>query len=392
MAKRGQYSGTFLLFGLILIGFLVAWRYGGFPSILLPSFLLLAIGIPVDLFNMICESAPKKEPKPVNPLRGIFIIVIFYLFFAWCFELILPCFQGPNLNKILRKVEYPFSEASHVVADSKGSIYVHSQFNKRIQKYSKDGRFQFGWFGAHRTQKHSAMAIDENDYIYTYWNWIIRKYDGSGNMISEIRKSREARGWWRLIEDSAVWDPNAREPGQFDMYNTVVKEGSLLPGTELKKNGFKTADARYYKLTRLWFLFPVVSVDRYLSRFKRYILPNPVSLPFTFVFPGFLFYAFVLFLAWALEKPAERLTKRFLASAAVTVVIFIIAAAAIVVGGTLVMYIANAQPENSPWRFWLVPIVVIPYWIIVIIAAFWSWRVVQRRLHRIGPDEGDEGS
>ena len=281
-------------------------------------------------------------------------------------------------------MEYPFSEASHVIADSKGSIYVFSRFNKRIQKYNKDRRFQFGWFSG--GWKAVEMAIDENDFIYTYaYGLIVRKYDRNGNMIQKVRRSERDEGWWRLKDDFVVWDPNAKKPEQYDEYNKVVKDGDLLPSTELRKTGFKTADTRYYKLTRLWHVFPVVSVKRYLSEFEGYIMPNPLSLPFTFVFPGVLFYAFALFLAWALEKPTERLTKRFLARAAVTAVVFIIAAAAIVMGGSVVMVIANALPKSNPMHFWLVPIVVIPYWIIVVIAALWTWRSLLRRLDKTRP-------
>jgi hypothetical protein len=48
-----SHSGTILFAGLIVLGFLIAWWHGGFPSILLPSFIMLAIGIPVDLISMI---------------------------------------------------------------------------------------------------------------------------------------------------------------------------------------------------------------------------------------------------------------------------------------------------------------------------------------------------
>lgn len=396
-----SHSGTLLLFGLILIGFLVAWWHGGFPSILLPSFLLLAIGMPIDLLNMICKSAPKKEPKPVNPLRGIFIIVIFYLIFAWMSEALLPLLQGPNLNKILHKVEFPFSEASHVVADSEGSVYVYSQFNKRIQKYNKDGRFQFGWFASNC--KNASVAIDEKDFIYTHAVLSLRKYDNSGNLIDEISMEPEGNGWWRFGGKSVTWDPNAEKPRRYDLYdkdpirygdvyNTAVKEGDLMPAFELRKSGFKTADARYYKLTRLWFMFPVVSVDRYLSKFERYVLPNPVSLPFTFVFPGFLFYAFALFLAWVLEKPTERLTKPFLLEVAVAVLVLVIAFAGIVIGSKLVMVIANDLPASNPLHFWLVPLVVIPYWIIVIIVAYWLLRATHRFLCKSKPADSNEDS
>ena len=381
-SRFSSHSGTLVFSGLILIGFIIAWLFGGFPSILIPSFVILAIGLPVDLLGMIFKSKPKKKPEPIKLLKAVFFLIVFFLIFAWLGGALLPLFSGPKLNKILHKVEYPFSEASYVIADSKGEVYVHSEFNKRIQKYSKNGRFQFGWFGAHPKQKHTAMAIDENGYIYTYWDWVIRKFDNNGNMINEICKSRDDRGWWRLIKDSAVWDPNAKEPEKYDEFNRVVKDGDLLPGTELKKKGFKTANARYYKLTRLWFLFPVVSVERYLSEFEGYIMPNPLSLTFTFVFPGFLFYILALIVVWALEKQAETFTR--LKCALITIAILIISILVFFIGTNLILGIANAQPKGSTLGL-LLGLLVIPYLFIVGWVGMYSWQAVQRRLLKTPP-------
>ncbi len=385
--RFSSHSGTLVFSGLILIGFIIAWLFGVFPSILVSSFIVLAVGLPVDLFGMIFKLKPKKKSEPIKPPKAVLFLIVFFLIFAWLGGALLPLFSGPKLNKILHKVEYPFSEASYVIADSKGEVYVHSEFNKRIQKYSKNGRFQFGWFGSHPKQKHTAMAIDENDYIYTYWDWVIRKFDNNGNMISEICKSRDDCGWWRLIKDSAVWDPNAKEPEKYDEFNRVVKDGDLLPGTELKKNGFKTADARYYKLTRLWFSLPVVSVERYLSEFEGYIMPNPLSLTFTFVFPGFLFYALALIMTRVFEKQTERSTR--LKCALIAIAILIIAILVFFIGTSLILGIANAQPKGSTLGL-LLGLMVIPYLFIVGWVGMYSWQAVQRRLLKTTPTSRNE--
>jgi hypothetical protein len=70
--------------------------------------------------------------------------------------------------------------------------------------------------------------------------------------------------------------------------------------------------------------------------------------------------------------------------------IFIIAAAAIVMGGSVVMIIANSLPKSNPMHFWLVPLVVIPYWITVVIIALWAWRSLLRRLNTSGPAGSEE--
>ncbi|HUT28359.1 MAG TPA: hypothetical protein VMX13_01100 [Sedimentisphaerales bacterium] len=375
-----SHSGTIVFAGLIALGFLIAWVHGGFPSILLPSFIILAIGLLSDLFTAIARSTPKKRAERVEPLKAVFFLIVFFLIFAWMGGALLALLGGPTLNTIFYKVEFPFSEATHVVADSEGSVYVYSTFSKRIQKYNKDGRFEFGWFATNA--KFPSVAIDVNDSIYIQAASSLRQYDNSGSLIGDISIEPEGSGWWRFRRNSFIWDLNAKEPERYDEYQQVVKDGDLLPSTELRKTGFKTADGKYYKLTRLWYLFPVVSVERYLSEFEGYILPNPLSLTFTFVFPGFLFYILALIMVWIFEKQARRLAR--LKRVLVTVAIFIIAGAAIVIGGSVVMFIANALPKSSSMHFWLVPLVVIPYWIAVVITALWAWRSLLERLNRSG--------
>jgi hypothetical protein len=394
-----SHSGTLTILGLILTGFVIALLHGGFPSILLPTFLILAIGLLGDLFKFVGKSAPKRDTEPVNLLRGIFIVVSFYFIVEWMGGALLGCFENPNFfGRILRKVEFPFSEASHVVVDSKDSVYVYSQFNKRIQKYSKDGRFQFGWFSG--GWKHNEVAVDEDNFIYTY-SGIARKYDTSGNLLHTTRRRFNGGGWWRFSQGSVVWDPNAEEPRKYDLYepdpvqygdvyNPPVKEGDLMPAFELRKSGFKTPDGKYYKLVRLWFLFPVVSVERDLSEFEGYIMPNPLSLAVTFVFPGFFFYVLALIMTWVFQKKQERFTKRGLIYILTTTAIFVLTAAAVIIGGGVVVCIANALPKDNPLHFWLVPIIVIPYWFVVGVTAMYCWQIVRRRFSKANqPENGN---
>jgi len=381
-AKRDSRIASLVLFGPPVIGFLITWWHGGFPSILLVSFLIILLCIPGEILKHICKSAPKIQPERVSPLKAVGLILAFYISIAWFSSAFLGFFQSQNIiHKILRKVEYPFSEAKHVIADSKGSIYVYSQFNKRIQKYSKEGKFQFGWFSG--GWRHSGMAIGENDFIYTFAG-NVRKYDCNGNIIDVFNKSNtEEIGWWRMKEDSVIWDKEASEPVHLTCFMSL-KEGDLLPSMT-EKVGFTSPDKTYYKLTRFWHIFPVIAVYSDSSTLECYVSPNPISLAFTFVFPGFLFYMLFLFLMWASEKPAERLKGRFLINVAVGVVCFIATAAVLIFGSKLLIAITNALPENNPLQFWLVPIVVIPYWIIIIIVAFRSWRNIQSRRHKILP-------
>jgi hypothetical protein len=381
-SRLSSHSGTLLVVGIILIGLLIAFSYGGFPSILLPTFLLLVVCIPVDLISVILKLTPNKEPEPVKPLKAVFFLGVFYLIVAWCWNAGLSIIEDPGVaDKLLRKVEFPFSEASHVIVDSEGSIYVFSQFNCRVQKYSTDGRFQFGWFSG-GGWKNIEMAIDESDFIYTYasdpYTSIVRQYDLNGDMTKKVSRSGRYGGWWRLKSGSVVWDPNTEKPEHYDQYNDVFKDGDLFPSTGTRKTGFRSADGTYYTLRRLWFLFPVVSVEGGLGKVEDYIMPNPLSLTFTFVFPGFLFYILALIMTWVFQKQSERLTKRCLVCILAAAAIFIVGAAAVVIGGSIVMAMANSLPESNPLHFWLVPLVVLPYWIVVGWTAFLVWGRLRR--------------
>jgi len=316
--KRDSYIGSLVLFGPPVLGFLIAWWHGGFPSILLASFVVILLCIPGEIAKWIYRSAPKKRPERVSPLKAVALIVAFYIIVAWCSSAALGFFQSETVvHKMLRKVEYPFSEATHVIADSKGSVYVYSAFNKRIQKYSKDGRFQFGWLSG--GWKHSGMAVDEDDFIYTCTG-NVRKYDCNGNLIDVFERSNTERvGWWRMAGGSIVWDKDASEPVHLTCF-TALKEGDVLPPMA-EKVDFISPDKTYYELTRLWYVFPAVAVCGDTSTLDHYIHPNPISLAFTFVFPGFFFYIFFLFLMWASEKPSQRLKVRFLMKGAVGVAV-----------------------------------------------------------------------
>lgn len=367
-----------LYIGPIALGFLVTWRYGGFPSILLPSFIILAFGLLSLLFATLCNCSFTNKTEPMRPLRAIFYVIAFYLLLTWMLSAGLPLLSSPKLNRLLRKVEFPFSEASHVVADSDGSIYVYSQFNLRIQKYNKYGSFLFGWYASN--WKNAEVAIDEKNFIYVYSDYIVRKFDNNGKLVDDILNKSREKGWWRFTTKSIIWDQNVQEPKQYDpygkeTYNTAIKINDLLPTRKSSKSGFKNAEGYSYRITKLWHLFPIVSVTSYHSKTVVNIMPNPLSLTFTFVFPGFLFYAIALFFFWALEKSTARLPRQFLYNAVIIVIILIFAFIMLSTGAMIVTTIANSLPKNNPMHFWLIPLTIIPYWIIVI---FFTYRLIRK--------------
>lgn len=45
-----------------------------------------------------------------------------------------------------RSTEFPFGQLADVAVDADGRIYVAEAFNSRIQRYSRSGAFELGWF------------------------------------------------------------------------------------------------------------------------------------------------------------------------------------------------------------------------------------------------------
>ena len=53
---------------------------------------------------------------------------------------------------------------------------------------------------------------------------------------------------------------------------------------------------------------------------------------------------------------------------------------AVQLSGIIAMSFANAQIETSPWRFWLLPVIAVPLWLLIILLGFYTWTLVLKRL------------
>ena len=65
----------------------------------------------------------------------------------------------------------------------------------------------------------------------------------------------------------------------------------------------------------------------------------------------------------------------------ITVGILIVGIFAVYLSGAIGMFLANSQPETSPWRFWLLPVIAIPSWILIICLGFYTWTLVIKKLN-----------
>ncbi|MCK5269392.1 MAG: hypothetical protein KAJ46_01355 [Sedimentisphaerales bacterium] len=290
----------------------------------------------------------------------------------------------------------PWSGFDDFVQSPDGKVFVDIEFYSRVLCYNESGKFLASYPYPFGNAKDTGLAVDHNGRIFfrtQHWLYI---YDVSWNLLEKDEGEFDSSRNWRLDEEGQPVFVLGRQ-------DVSVPNRAAVAGEYIFSKSYKRSEFTCMNGSRL------VRKDNHLERHSvqgellaTYNGPRILSL-FTFPWPAFLAWPLAFLFGYAankkksfLEQRQETqcnmttsanipkiLTKYLLIDVVVTAGIFIITAAAIVIGGAVVIAIANALPENNPMQFWLVPIVVIPYWIIVIIVALKSWRLAQSRLRRM---------
>ncbi|MHC4665547.1 MAG: hypothetical protein ACYS9T_06260 [Planctomycetota bacterium] len=283
----------------------------------------------------------------------------------------------------------PWSDFDDFVQSSDGKVFVDIGLYSRVLCYDENGTFiascpyRFG--GA----KDVGLAVDDHGHVFFRTQHLLYTYDTSWNLLEEAEGEFYSDRHWRLGQDGkpVIATVDVKYPRVPDR---VAKPGELIFSKTYKRTTFTCMDG-----TRL------IRVRNHLNRYStegelvgQYSEPWLLSI-FTFPWPaalawplGFLFAYIEIRRRFLLKEESNTLNtvrERLLVDTSITAVIFIIAAAAIVIGGSVVMFIANALPKSNPMHLWLVPLVVIPYWIAVVITALWAWRRLLRSLDKTRP-------
>jgi hypothetical protein len=96
---------------------------------------------------------------------------------------------------------------------------------------------------------------------------------------------------------------------------------------------------------------------------------------------GFLGMAILGLVYMFLKKMRYHIKCRLLfLEVLITGFIFVVGIFAVQLSGFIAMFFANSQPETSPWRFWLLPVIVVPMWVLIIYLGFYTWTLVIKRL------------
>ncbi|RKY08719.1 MAG: hypothetical protein DRP66_03930 [Planctomycetota bacterium] len=320
-----------------------------------------------------------------NKISHIFIKVVL----AWMVCCVISFLSGPTVIFLGSPswLPLPWSDVGDYVQTNDGKVFVDVQFYNRVLCYDENGKFIASYPYPPGYPKVTGLAVNEEGNVLFRARDDLYIYNSSWELIEKIVGKDDVLRHWRLDENGRPYymKNNVESPRVAD---SVAKPGDYLFRSIRGRRVFRCADGS--KLVREGHSLKKYSVEGKLTVsyggpwfLRIFEFPWPAIL----AWPLFFLLAFVSNRKKTLLKEdksnvAEKVKKRIVSEVAITVVIAVIALAAIVFGGSLVASAANALPKGNPMGFWLVPIIVIPYWIVVFVAALWTWRSLIGRLDK----------
>jgi len=80
-----------------------------------------------------------------------------------------------------------FESPSGICVDrSNGEVWVTDGITERVQRFSNDGTYEFGWAGPPPLAEFGAVEVDGAGHIYLTWNSQVTKYDRNGNVLTSF--------------------------------------------------------------------------------------------------------------------------------------------------------------------------------------------------------------
>ena len=327
-----------------------------------------------------------------NKIFRLFIIIVV----IWMIGCVTSFLSGPAIIFLGAPswLPLPWSDFDDFVQSPDGKVLVDIKFYNRVLCYGGNGEFIASYPYPPGKPKVTGLAVNGEGHVFFRARNNLYVYNNSWNLLEKVEGEFSIHRHWRLGEDGkpvyATVDieapkvpDRAAKPGEYlfreDSRRTMFtcKDGSRLVRERNQLKRYSAEGGLIGKYSEPWFLsiftfpwpallaWPIAFLFAYVENRKRFLLGQQK------------------------KSDPNKVRKRLLLDTTVTALFFIITTAAIVMGGSVVMVIANALPKSNPMHFWLVPIVVIPYWIIVIIVAFWTWRSLLRRLGEIKPADSE---
>lgn len=327
-----------------------------------------------------------------NKVFRIFVIIVVSwmvgCFVAFLFMPIIMLLGAPSWLPL------PWSDFNDFVQSSDGKVFVSIGFYSRVLCYDESGKFIVSYPYPFGNAKDVGLAVDDYGHVFFRTQHWLYTYDTSWNLLEEDEGKFESGRNWRLGQDGKPVFVN------IDVKYPRVPDRAAKPGEYI----FRKTDER--KIFTCLDGSQLVREGNHIKRYSvegelvgRYSGPWLVSI-FTFPWPAFLAWPLAFLFAYIENRKKylfkqekgnvpNILRKKLLLDVSVTAIVFTIAVAAIVIGGSVVVFIANSLPDGNPMRFWLVPIVIIPFWIIVVITALWIRRSFLDRFNINRPADND---
>lgn len=126
--------------------------------------------------------------------------------------------------KEFKYIEYPLQIINNICQDEQGNIYVGLDANSRVQVYTIDGKFKYGWFIDTDFGGGWSLKIDDNDVIHTFGSFIYSQY----NVLGELLQKQEDvdigfSGYFNKIKLHREYNNcSSLEVSRDKMYNYVI--------------------------------------------------------------------------------------------------------------------------------------------------------------------------
>lgn len=196
--------------------------------------------------------------------RILTAILIWYFVSMLFFGCIYRMWLGPT--GFIKDLELPFGGIDSIAVDPHGNIYVTCEFASRVQKYDRNGNFQY----AIGLGSSGACEISTDDtgrlYVFLYRPQALMVYDSEGNLLEKIpvettyhpediqldygytpllvkglQKDRVLRDTKGIVHEGEPLFPHVESPDIFEIGNTryVFHPGALRSRVTVSQGGSK---------------------------------------------------------------------------------------------------------------------------------------------------------
>jgi len=268
----------------------------------------------------------------------------------------------------------PWSHVQSVVETGEGNIFLDVGFYGRILRYARDGKF-VATYPYPENVKNISMLVDQKGHLGVA-GFNFYRFEENGAWTLWAKRKKPGESYWKF-----------NSKGTPILTNIVPDRSSGVDqgdGATRGSRGFLCADGSM--------LIPMGVTGSTIVRIKdgkivdRYVTAW-FSRPFTFPWPMGLAWPIVFFLVYINKKwkkdariaDSAYNREKLVFNTIFEFILFIIFAIALVVVPVIIVKVANSLSKENMWHIWLVPLVVIPWWVLISYIGLRVWAALHKR-------------